>query len=103
MGSGCRIVYYGRIINRADRYEVLVNLHGAGRIVWTSWDKFVTSFTGAVQVGDHYVARVLVHPPDGQQSDFHRLGHLDPTLQRGRIFTVDDKEAVVESTQGKFI
>lgn len=95
-GDGCRIVYYGRIVSRNDRFEVLVNVHGAGRLVWTPWDRTdATTFTGAVQVGDHHVARVL-------NQDGYQLGHLDPSVHRGRIYTVDShKDQVVEFTQGK--
>lgn len=99
MKSGCRIVYYGRIINRSEKYEVLVNVHGAGRLVWQPWDKSTTTFTGAVQVGEHYVARVLVQD-ETTNEEFYRLGHLDPSVQRGRIFTVDGQNKVAEAVQG---
>lgn len=96
--SSCRIVYYGQIIIR-DKFEVLVNVQQAGRLVWTKWDRSHMSFIGAVQVGEQYVGRVKT--ADGQQ---YRLGHLDPTIQRGRIFTIDHVEdQVVQSNEGEIL
>lgn len=79
----CRIVYYGNIITR-DKFDVLVNTHQAGRLVWSAWDRSRLSLVGAVQVGDHYVARA------SSDSGGYRAGHLDPSVHRGRIFTVLD-------------
>ncbi|XP_046656450.1 protein unzipped-like [Daphnia pulicaria] len=94
--SSCRIVYYGNIIIR-DKFEVLVNVQQAGRLVWTKWDRSLTSFVGAVQVGEQYVGRV-------KTADGYRLGHLDPTVQRGRMFTIDQVEdQVVESSEGEIL
>lgn len=94
--SSCRIVYYGRIIIR-DKFEVLVNVQQAGRLVWTKWDRSQMSFVGAVQVGEQYVGRV-------KTADGYRLGHLDPTVQRGRIFTIDHaQDQVVESSEGEIL
>lgn len=96
--SSCRIVYFGRIIIK-DKFEVLVNVHQAGRLLWTRWDRSLTSFVGAVQVGDQYVGRVKT--TDGSQ---YRSGHLDPTVQRGRIFSIDNVEdQVVESIEGELL
>ena len=96
--SSCRIVYYDRIIIR-DKFEVLVNVQQAGRLVWTRWDRSQMSFIGAVQVGEQYVGRVK--KSDGN----YRLGRLDPTAQqRGRIFTIDHAEdQVVESSEGEIL
>jgi len=94
--SSCRIVYYGSITIR-DKFEVLVNVQQAGRLVWTRWDRSQTSFVGAVQVGEQYVGRV-------KTANGYRLGHLDPTVQRGRMFTIDYVEdQVVESTEGEIL
>lgn len=79
----CRIVYYGNIITK-DKFEVLVNTHQAGRLIWSAWDRSRLSFVGAVQVGDHYVARV--------RTSGLRAGHLDPSVHRGRIFTIVDRD-----------
>lgn len=96
--SSCRIVYFGQIIIR-DKFEVLVNVQQAGRLVWTRWDRSQTSFVGAVQVADQYVGRVKMADGSG-----YRLGHLDPTIQRGRIFTIDHVEdQVVESNEGEVL
>ena len=99
--AGCRIVYYGRVVSRNERFEVLVNTHGAGRLVWTPWDRTAaTTFTGAVQVGDHHVARVLVQLDKDQEG--YQLGHLDPSVHRGRIYSVGGlKDQVLEYTQGE--
>ena len=95
--SSCRIVYYESIIIK-DKFEVLVNVQQAGRLVWTKWDRSQTSFIGAVQVGEHYVGRVKT------ATDSYRLGHLDPTVQRGKMFTIDQVEdQVVQSSEGEIL
>ena len=97
--SSCRIVYYDRIVIR-DKFEVLVNVQQAGRLVWTKWDRSQMSFVGAIQVGQHYIARVKTGDADGS----YRLGHLDPTVQRGRIFTIDNsQDQVIESNEGQIL
>lgn len=101
--SGCRIVHFGLVVSKADRFEVLVNQHQAGRLVWAPWDRSNLSYVGAVQVGEHYVSRVLSKSAGSDETPsflLYRVGHLNPS-GRGRIFTIDDGQQVVESNEGQ--
>ena len=97
--SHCRIVYFERIIQK-DKYEVLVNGQKAGRVVWSDWDRSRISLVGAIQVGDHFVARARVVGSEDEEG--YQLGRLDTSTRRGIIFTIQQDE-VVEATEGQIL
>lgn len=97
--SHCRIIYFERIIQK-DKYEVLVNGHKAGRVVWSDWDRSRVSLEGAVQVGEHYVARAKV--VGSEEEEGYQLGRLDTSTRRGLILTIQQDE-VVEATEGQIL
>jgi Protein of unknown function (DUF3421) len=84
-GVACTIAYFGSPQEHA-KFDVLVNANKGGRVVWKQWDRSQTQTTlvGAVQNGEHYVARRV--DADGNV----HIGYLDLSVHRGKIFVVED-------------